>query len=53
MHLYPIIKKKEITMAHVALPEFEEMDPRIQDIARPIMEKTGKLGEIFKLLAVR
>lgn len=40
-------------MAHVALPEFEEMDPEIQEIARPIMEKTGKLGEIFKLLAVR
>lgn len=40
-------------MAHVALPEFEEMDPQIQEIARPIMEKTGKLGEIFKLLAVR
>ena len=40
-------------MAHIALPEFEEMDPEIQDIARPILEKTGSLGEIFKLLAVR
>ena len=40
-------------MAHIALPEFEEMDPQIQDIARPILEKTGSLGEIFKLLAVR
>ncbi len=40
-------------MAHVSLPEFEEMDPEIQAIAGPIMEKTGQLGEIFKLLAVR
>ncbi len=40
-------------MAHVSLPEFEEMDPQIQEIARPILEKTGQLGEIFKLLAVR
>ncbi len=40
-------------MAHIALPEFEQMDPQIQDIARPILEKTGSLGEIFKLLAVR
>jgi len=40
-------------MAHVTLPEFEEMDPEIQEIARPILEKTGSLGEIFKLLAVR
>ena len=40
-------------MAHIALPEFEEMDPQIQEIARPILEKTGQLGEIFKLLAIR
>jgi len=40
-------------MAHVSLPEFEEMDPEIQKIAGPILEKTGQLGEIFKLLAVR
>jgi uncharacterized peroxidase-related enzyme len=39
-------------MAHIDLPEFEEMTPAIQDKARPILEKTGKLGEIFKLLAV-
>ena len=30
----------------------EQMSPAIQDKARPILEKTGKLGEIFKLLAV-
>ena len=39
-------------MAHIKLPEFEEMTPSIQDKARPILEKTGKLGDIFKLLAV-
>lgn len=39
-------------MAHIKLPEFEDMTPSIQDKARPILEKTGKLGEIFKLLAV-
>ncbi len=39
-------------MAHIKLPEFEEMAPSIQDKARPILEKTGQLGEIFKLLAI-
>jgi len=39
-------------MAHIKLPEFEEMTPAIQERARPIMEKTGKLGEIFKLMAL-
>lgn len=39
-------------MAHIKLPEFEEMSPAIQAKARPILEKTGKLGEIFKLLAI-
>jgi len=39
-------------MAHINLPEFEQMSPAIQDKARPILEKTGKLGEIFKLLAI-
>ena len=39
-------------MAYVKLPEFDEMTPAIQEKARPILEKTGKLGEIFKLLAV-
>jgi hypothetical protein len=39
-------------MAHIQLPEFEEMAPNIQDKARPILEKTGNLGEIFKLLAI-
>ncbi|QOY54682.1 carboxymuconolactone decarboxylase family protein [Candidatus Sulfurimonas marisnigri] len=39
-------------MAHIKLPEFENMSPAIQDRARPILEKTGKLGEIFKLMAL-
>jgi len=39
-------------MAHIKLPEFEEMAPAIADKARPILEKTGKLGDIFKLLAI-
>jgi len=39
-------------MAYIDLPEFEEMSPAVQEKARPIMEKTGQLGEIFKLLAV-
>lgn len=39
-------------MAHIKLPEFEEMTPAIQERARPILDKTGELGEIFKLLAL-
>lgn len=39
-------------MAHIDLPEFEEMAPAIQEKAKPILEKTGSLGEIFKLLAI-
>ncbi|MEN4052964.1 MULTISPECIES: peroxidase-related enzyme [Sulfurimonas] len=39
-------------MAYIDLPEFEEMSPEIQERARPILEKTGSLGEIFKLLAL-
>ncbi len=39
-------------MAHIKLPEFEEMTPVVQEKARPILEETGQLGEIFKLLAI-
>ncbi len=39
-------------MAYIKLPEFEQMSPSIQEKARPILEKTGTLGEIFKLLAL-
>jgi len=39
-------------MAHINLPEFEDMTPSIQAKAKPILEKTGKLGDIFKLLAI-
>ncbi|EDN69624.1 Carboxymuconolactone decarboxylase [Beggiatoa sp. PS] len=40
-------------MAHITLSKFEDMPPNIQERARPILEKTGKLGEIFELLAIR
>jgi uncharacterized peroxidase-related enzyme len=40
-------------MAYIELPELDKMTPRIQDEARYILEQTGTLGEIFKLLAVR
>ena len=39
-------------MAHIDLPDFQEMSPAIQDKARPILEKTGQLGDIFKLLSI-
>jgi len=39
-------------MAHIVLKEFEDMTPKIQEKARPILEKTGELGDIFKLLAL-
>jgi len=39
-------------MAYIDLLEFEEMIPEIQEKARPILERTGSLGEIFKLLAL-
>ena len=40
-------------MAYIQLSEFEDMSLRIQEKARPILEKVGTLGDIFKLLAVR
>lgn len=39
-------------MAHIKLLEFEDMSPEIQKRAQPILEKTGQLGDIFKLLAL-
>ena len=39
-------------MAYITLRKYEEMDPEIQERARPILEKTGTLGEIFELLAL-
>jgi len=39
-------------MAHIELPEFKDMSDTIQQKAKPILEKTGNLGEIFKLLAI-
>lgn len=39
-------------MAHIKLPEYEDMAPAIQERAKPILEQTGTLGEIFKLIAI-
>ena len=39
-------------MAYVTLCKYEEMIPEIKEKATPILEKTGKLGEIFELLAL-
>ena len=34
-------------MAYIKLCKYEDMSPEIQAKAEPILEKTGKLGEIF------
>ena len=39
-------------MAHIELAEFEQMSPAIQEKAKPILEKVGSLGDIFKLIAL-
>ena len=39
-------------MAYINLCKYEDMIPSIQKKAKPILEKTGKLGEIFELLAL-
>ena len=39
-------------MAYIKLCKYEEMPPEIKERAQPILEKTGKLGEIFELLAL-
>ena len=39
-------------MAYIKLCKYEDMAPSIQEKAKPILEKTGKLGEIFELLAL-
>ncbi len=39
-------------MAYIKLCTLEEMDPEIQVKAKEILEKTGKLGEIFELIAL-
>lgn len=40
-------------MAYISLPEFEQMTLKVQQQAKPILERTGTLGEIFQLLALR
>ena len=39
-------------MAYIKLCTLEEMDPQIKGKAKEILEKTGKLGEIFELIAL-
>ena len=39
-------------MAYIKLCKYEDMTPEIKEKATPILEKTGKLGEIFELLAL-
>jgi len=39
-------------MAYIKLQTYEQMSPAIQEKAKPILEKTGELGEIFQLLAL-
>jgi len=39
-------------MAYIELCKYEDMQPSIQEKAKPILEKTGKLGEIFELIAL-
>jgi len=39
-------------MAYIKLCQYDDMIPEIKEKATPILEKTGKLGEIFELLAL-
>jgi uncharacterized peroxidase-related enzyme len=39
-------------MAYINLCSYEDMKPSIKEKAKPILEKTGKLGEIFELIAL-
>ncbi len=39
-------------MAYIKLCKYEEMVPEIKERAKPILEKSGQLGEIFELLAL-
>ncbi len=39
-------------MAHIDLIEYEDMTPEIQKRAKSILDKTGSLVDIFKLLAL-
>ena len=39
-------------MAYISLCTYENMPPKIKEKAKPILEKTGKLGEIFELIAL-
>ena len=40
-------------MAHITLPEFSDMTPKIQEMVKPMLEKSGALDETTRLLALR
>lgn len=40
-------------MAHITLPEFTDMMPKIQKMVKPMLDKKGTLDEAIRLLALR
>jgi uncharacterized peroxidase-related enzyme len=40
-------------MAHIALPEFGDMTPKMQKLVKPMLNKKGRLGKTTRLLAFR
>jgi len=40
-------------MAHIELPEFSDMTPKVQEMVKPILEEKGSLGEAMRLLTMR
>jgi uncharacterized peroxidase-related enzyme len=40
-------------MAHIRLPEFDDMTPKIQKLVKPMLNKKGRLDETTRLLALR
>ena len=40
-------------MAHIALPEFSDMTPKIQKLLEPMLNKQGSLDETVRLLSLR
>ncbi|MFO7962616.1 MAG: carboxymuconolactone decarboxylase family protein [Desulfobacterales bacterium] len=40
-------------MAHVTLPEFDDMKPEIQKLVKPRLSKDGRLDETTRLLSMR
>lgn len=40
-------------MAHITLPEFSDMSPKIQKLVKPRLNKNGSLDETIRLLSLR